>query len=598
MAITTREILGLCAVAILSSGCGGGGGGGGAGPSSSVSPSPSPVPSPPPPSAVNHSPGTNPSQGISAPDFIDAHPVNFDVAQFFEDPDGDQLTYRIVIKLAQTDGTWQGLHVDGGRIVGTPTLTGQFMTIAQSGVTVDLDDGRGGTSHTEFVIEIKPNAAPVIVHSNVDRILSVGTNVDLEVTDGGRAFSDADGDPLTYQLSLTPTARGLAVDGTRVHGALNASGAVFVHVKAKDAFGGEVEDVFAIAAPIPETRRPNLPAVSYTYDDDKLTLPAIARFSRKGFAPLWDTTNGSDNPTTDAGATLGRVLFYDRRLSITNAGACGSCHHQEHGFASPERFTAGPQGELTKRNVMGLTGVRYNLDNRYFSDRRATGLEQLVLMPIQEPTELGNSIPLLIDKLAATDFYPPLFAAAFGTPEITEDRIAKALAQFLRSMIAFNTRYDQAYQPVDDQVPAQPEAVLTPQELRGAEIFNGPGHCFLCHSNGAQTMDPETNDALDAVPADPGSGHGNFRAASLRNVAVTAPYMHDGRFATLREVIEHYNSGVVETPATDPRLRGMNLNNPLTLNLSEEDKDALEAFLNTFTDNQFLHDLKFSDPFQ
>ncbi|HEV7610001.1 MAG TPA: cytochrome c peroxidase [Steroidobacteraceae bacterium] len=548
---------------------------------------------------MTNQPPTTKGAGITFPaTIVEAHPVDFDLRPFFVDPDGDAVTYRIVIKAAQPDGSWHGLRADGGRVVGVPNRDGISTIVAQTGVTVDLDDGRGGTFHTEFAITIGPNSAPAVVSPNTDRVLIAGATVDYEVTGSGAAFTDRDGDVLAYEISLTPQARGLRVEGTRVRGVLSSMGGVFVHVKASDGFGGSVEDVFAIAAPVPETRKPTLPAVSYVYDDAQLTLPAIVRSSREGFAPLWDTTVHSGNPTTNAGATLGRVLFYDKRLSISNLGSCGTCHHQEHGFAAPERFSAGPQGELTRRNVMGLTAVRYNLDNEYFSDRRVTALEQLVVLPIEEPAELGNAMPLLVAKLAATDFYPPLFEAAFGTREIDAEKIAKALSQFLRSMIAFNTRFDRAYQPLAEGVQPQPEAVLTPQELRGAEIFNGPGHCFFCHAQGAQTMDPETNNALDAQPLDPGSGNGNFRVASLRNVALTAPYMHDGRFATLREVIEHYSSGVLDTATTDLRLRGMLSTNSANLNLSEDDKDALEAFLNTFTDHQFLEDPKFSDPFQ
>jgi cytochrome c peroxidase len=426
--------------------------------------------------------------------------------------------------------------------------------------------------------------------------VTVGTTVDVDV--GDVMFSDADGDPMTYEISLTPLPRGLSVSGTRIRGALDSNGAVFVRVRASDGFGGTAEDAFAIVAPTLETRRPTLPAVSFVYEDAQLPLPFIARFSLENFASLWDTTRDSNNPPTNAGATLGRVLFYDKRLSITNMGSCGSCHHQEHGFAAPERFSAGPLGELSKRNVMGLTGVRFNLQNEYFGDRRVHRLEQLIREPIEAPAELGNSMPLLVEKLAATDFYPPLFADAFGSPEITADRITRALAQFLRSMIAFESRFDQAYHPMDVSEVPTPEAVLTPLELRGAEIFNSSGHCTFCHARGAQTMDAVTNNALDVVPADLGSGNGNFRTASLRNIAVTAPYMHDGRFATLREVIEHYSSGIVDTPNVDVVLRGLVTTNSPNLNLSEADKDALEAFLHTFTDPQFLTDPKFSDPFE
>ena len=529
------------------------------------------------------------------PDAIVDHPLDHDVAQNFFDPDGDALSFKIQLK-GTTTGVWRGLHLSGTHIVGIPTLAFPGDR-PQTGIVVEVDDGRGRALSWEYTISIEPNAVPVVVQPNEDRILGVGASVDLEVTHGGNGFEDADDDPLTYTVLLTPVSRGLRVEGTRVVGVLNSTGAVFVRVKADDGFGGSVEDVFALAAPVVETRRPTLPATSFIYDDAQLTLPAIVRSSRQHFVPLWDTTEDSGNPTTNAGATLGRVLFYDKRLSISNMGSCGTCHFQQHGFAAPEAFSAGPQGELTKRNVMGLTAVRYNVDNLYFGDRRVPGLEQLVPLPIEEPTELGNSMALLVPKLAATDFYPPLFEAAFGTAEVTADRIAKALAQFLRSMIAFDTKFDRAFQPISNAVVPRPELVLTAQELRGAEIFNsscGP----LCHSMGAQTLDISANNGLDLAPADPGSGEGRFRAASLRNVAVTAPYMHDGRFATLRDVIEHYSSGVADGPLTDLRMRGMVLANPANRNFSEQDKDALEAFLNTFTDQQFLADPKFSDPFQ
>ncbi|HEY7641117.1 MAG TPA: cytochrome c peroxidase [Steroidobacteraceae bacterium] len=588
MARFFQHVVVVCAAALLAA-CSAGAGGksGGSGPPPGAGGNP-----PPPP--TNHFPIVRTADTFVFPKAIAGHPLDYDVAQNFSDEDGDPLTFTVTLNGVDATGEWRGLRVSGSHIVGTPTLP-PFSTVEQTGFWMVASDGRGGSVETGTVITIQPNATPVVTRAGEDRILGLGASVDLETLQA-TTFEDADGDPLTITVSLLPLARGLHVEGTSVRGVIDSNGAVFVHVKADDGFGGTAEDVFALAAPADETRRPTLPATSFIYDDAQLTMPQIARFARQFFAPLWDTTEDSQNITSNAGATLGRVLFYDKRLSITNMGSCGSCHLQQHGFASPEAFTAGPQGELTKRNVMGLTGVRYNLDNLYFGDRRAFGLENLVLLPIQEPTELGNSLELLIPKLAATDFYPPLFEAAFGTPEITPERIAQALAQFLRSMIAFNTRFDHAYQPVNEGEEAHPELVLTAQELQGADIFNQ--HCSRCHSQGAQTMDVSANNGLDLVPADPGSGEGRFRAASLRNVAVTAPYMHDGRFATLRDVIEHYSSGVVDGPLTDPRMRSNVLSNSVNRNFTEDEKAALEAFLDTFTDEEFLTNPKFSDPFQ
>ena len=583
---------------LLLAACGGGGGSGdGSGqtpPAGGSGTSPPPPPPTPPPPPSNSGPRAR-AQFLD-PRLIIKHPIDFDLAQNFFDAEGDPLAFNIRFNSAVANGTWRGLKISGTHLTGIPaeTLPTEH---SQAGIIIDVSDGRSGDLHWEMALTIAPNAVPVVARPAPDRILNVGARVDVEVTQGGIAFEDPDGDPLTYSVSLTPLSRGLRVEGTRVSGVLDSNGAVFVHVVADDGFGGRGEDVFALAAPVTETRRPTLPATSYIYDDSQLVLPAIVRFAREHFVPLWDTTTLAEgNPTTNAGATLGRVLFYDKRLSITNMGSCGTCHLQQHGFAAPDAFSAGPQGELTKRNVMGLTAVRYNVDNLYFGDRRVASLESLVPLPIAEPTELGNSMQLLVPKLAATDFYPPLFEAAFGTPEVTPERIARALAQFLRSLIAFDTKFDRAYHPMTDGEELHPELVLNAQELRGAEIFNGKC-AALCHSQGAQTLDISANNGLDLVPADPGSGGGQFRAASLRNIGVTAPYMHDGRFATLRDVIEHYSSGVVDGPLTDIRMRGMVTTNPVNLNLSEDDKAALEAFLNTLTDQHFLQDPKFSDPF-
>src|SRR5262249_20777480 len=156
--------------------------------------------------------------------------------------------------------------------------------------------------------------------------------------------------------------------------------------------------------------------------------------------PLWDMQS-PDNRTSNAGATLGRVLFYDRRLSLTNTHSCSSCHHQANGFAAPERFSVGGQGTPMKRNTLGLANVRYNASAGSFGDMRVPSLEKLALMPIVAPTELGNFLPMLERKLAETDFYPPLFDAAFGSPEVTSDRIARALTQFLQAMISYRTKF-------------------------------------------------------------------------------------------------------------------------------------------------------------
>lgn len=440
------------------------------------------------------------------------------------------------------------------------------------------------------------NRAPTVARPNGYQFVTIGELLNYDVTQGGRTFADDDASSLTYKVAFVAFTHGLEINGTRVTGRFQSPGLVQIKVTATDRQGENAEDTFSIVAPAPEPGRPLLPETMYTYDDTKLDLPYWYRFSREQTIPFFDTTP-VDNPTTDAGATLGRVLFYDKRLSITNTAACGSCHEQAQGFASAEKFSEGFQGERTRRNVMALANVRYNVRNHFFSDFRVHTLEALVPMPIEDPTELGNSMSLLETKLADTDFYPPLFQAAFATPEINRDRIAKALAQFLRSLISYRSKFDRAYTEFNPNNPPDPAAVLTAEELRGAEVFV-LGRCGHCHTDTVHTNRDPANNGLDVEFTDPGAGLGAFRVASLRNVAATGPYMHDGRFATLREVIDHYDSGVKDSPFLSAILRELQDELPLRLNLSEDDKNALEAFLHTLTDEEFLNAPRFSDPFQ
>jgi cytochrome c peroxidase len=540
---------------------------------------------------------------------VHRHPFSYDPTQggtTFRDPDGDSLSYTIT--LGHTYNPYSdpnppaGLRVEGHRIVGAPE------EIAIVVATITASDGRSPTIQDQFWIEVNPNSAPRVADANADLLVGVGAFVDVEASKAGTALADPDGDALTYEITLRGQPRGLAVAGTRVTGTFDSIGVVEATIAARDAYGGVGNDVFLIAAPAPEPGEPALPDPPYVYRDEDLDLPYLFAISSEDIIPLWDSTP-ADNRTSNAGATLGRVLFYDKRMSITNTHACGSCHIQSRGFAAAERFSSGVLGVPTRRNAMALGNVRYSIHNSWFSDMRAHSLESLVLEPIQNAEELGISLDQLVPKLQAAQYYAPLFHAAFGTPEINEDRIARALGQFLRSMISYRSRFDEAFNPPFNG-PGDPGSVLTPQELRGFEIYddNGRRRCNLCHETHGGANEWQANNGLDLVPEDPGvqdvalmqsSSTGVFRAAALRNIAVTGPYMHDGRFATLREVIDHYDHGVQDSPDLDSFLRdGLTTGLPHRLNLSEEDKDALEAFLRTMTDDAFLADPKFSDPFE
>jgi cytochrome c peroxidase len=355
----------------------------------------------------------------------------------------------------------------------------------------------------------------------------------------------------------------------------------------------------------------DLPATLYNYADPD--LPAHYR------APLVQDFDNTpvDNAVTDAGATLGRVLFYDTALSQNETRSCASCHQQAFGFSDPETFSEGFAGGLTGRNSMGLADARWYPSGRFFWDERAATLEEQVLGPIQNEVEMGLTLDELVERVADRPYYGDLFAAAFGDETVTSDRIARALAQFVRAMAAYRTRFDVALAGADTLTAPFPG--FTPAENLGKQLFFSPQTaCAACHvagpppgPNGAppnlaifQPLRP-LNNGLEAGPAaDDGVGDisgdpaddGLFKSPSLRNVTVTAPYMHDGRFATLAEVIDHYDSGVQAHPNLDPRLRGPD-GQPRRLDLTAEEKAALVAFLGTLTDDALLTDPRFSDPF-
>lgn len=340
----------------------------------------------------------------------------------------------------------------------------------------------------------------------------------------------------------------------------------------------------AVAAP-PQV--PSLPAqtaayVKYANED----LPA--HFKNGEVAALDNTP--ADNLLTDAGATLGRVLFYDTRLSHDGSTSCASCHKQSSGFSDPNRFSTGINGQLTTRHSMALANGNYYVSGAAFWDERAGSLEEQALIPIESPKEMGALLPEVVAKLSQTTFYPALFQAAFGSPDITPARIGKAIAQFERAMVSYQAKYDTAFASGSDEPDFA--AVFTDDELAGEAIFHGVGRCGGCHTTHAQVGQQAANIGLDGTVVDPGAGEGRFKTPSLRNVAVRGHFMHDGRFSTLEEVVNFYNAQVQDNPNLDESLR-----NPTQLGLSEEQVDQLVAFLETLTDYTFLTSPLFSDPF-
>jgi cytochrome c peroxidase len=321
---------------------------------------------------------------------------------------------------------------------------------------------------------------------------------------------------------------------------------------------------------------------------------------------------------TDAKAKLGRVLFYDTKLSINSTVACASCHHQAKGFSDGKALSPGFEGRVTTRNSMSIVNpgmIRAGM----FWDRRATTVRDMSLNPVQNHIEMGmEDLKLLEVKLSGQDYYGQLFADAYGSPLITHDKISDAITAFLRSMVSWNSKFDQGQKNNFQS--------FTSEEKQGMEIFMGKqtttggfstvatGACNTCHSapmfndgntvNAYYDVDFLANLAgggidigLDLQAKDPGAKNGGFKIPSLRNIELTAPYMHDGRFKTLEEVVDHYNEGVKPSANLSVRLKD-ETGKPKKLNLSEADKRALVAFMKTLTDNDFVTNPKYSDPFK
>jgi cytochrome c peroxidase len=341
-----------------------------------------------------------------------------------------------------------------------------------------------------------------------------------------------------------------------------------------------------------------IPATHFNYSNPNLP----AHFRANNVQNIDNTPN--NNPVTDAGATLGRVLFYDKQLSANNTVACASCHLQEDGFADTRRLSTGFLGGATGRNSMGLANARYYNNGRFFWDERANSLEAQVLMPIQDEVEMGLTLSELVAKIQATDYYQPLFQDAFGSAEVTENGISRALSQFIRSMVSYQAKFDIGAAQVNN-IGNNDFPNFTQLENLGKELFfSGRTQCSNCHETVTFSGDQARNNGLDAFISDEGVGgvngtnqdRGKFKVNSLRNIALTAPYMHDGRFATLRDVVQFYNNGIQNSPTLDNRLRVQN-GQVRRMNLNGQEIDAIVAFLNTLTDEEFVTDEKFSNPF-
>lgn len=361
--------------------------------------------------------------------------------------------------------------------------------------------------------------------------------------------------------------------------------------------------LIAVAACGPQALRaasPGVPALpATTADYVKYAITDLPNHFKNGAVASLNNTPAT-NPITNAGATLGRVLFYDDRLSHSDGLSCSSCHKQQNDFSDPATKSLGFEGGLTGRHSMGLSNGAYYQNGKFFWNQRANTLEDQVLMPIQDPVEMGTNLTELTAELAATTFYPTLFQNAFGTPEVTSERISKSLAQFVRSMVSYKSKFDDAVEAGTPGAPNYAAAGYTAQEIEGAGLFHGAGRCNQCHVTAAQVGDAPRNIGLDATnAADIGvnpPGVGQFKTPSLRNAEVRDGYMHDGRFTSLEDVVNFYSTGIQNNPNLDARLRVAG-GQPFRPDFTAAQKAALVAFLKTLTDQSFLTNELFSDPF-
>jgi cytochrome c peroxidase len=310
----------------------------------------------------------------------------------------------------------------------------------------------------------------------------------------------------------------------------------------------------------------------------------------------------SDNPLTQQGVKLGRMLFYETKLSGDGTISCGSCHRQKHAFADTNTFSIGVDGLPGGRQAMAVINMAWNT-NEFFWDGRAHLLRDQSILPIQDELEMHETLENVVTKLSAEQSYKDQFMRAFGTTEINSLKISLALEQFMNSIVSVDSKYDQFLRG---------DLTLTDSEERGRVLFfaeynehfpsTSGADCAHCHSPTNFSNNEYMNNGLDAVVTDDGRekatlnpmDKGKMKVTSLRNIALTTPYMHDGRFTTLEEVVDHYNSGIQASPTLDPALANtMNTG----LMLDAQDKTDLVAFLNTFTDQTFLNNTAYSDPF-
>jgi len=342
----------------------------------------------------------------------------------------------------------------------------------------------------------------------------------------------------------------------------------------------------------------------------KLNIPEIPLIYDQDFPSYYGRSSTSYSNET---ATLGRVIFYDKNLSHDRNISCASCHDQKIGFADAKAFSEGVHGRTTSRNSLALGSVfsfrEYYGDPSFggvpfFWDNSANTVQEQSRKTFANEDEMNMKMPQVIERIKEEPFYKPLFRAAYGSDEIGEDQILDAISEFVNAIGSYNSKYDNALENHYDNHSLSLDSIslkdfpeFSSAENKGKNIYLS--NCASCHGeiNGLPG-EIQANNGLDLEYADTGIEERSlFKVPTLRNIALTGPYMHDGRFNTLEEVVDHYSNNIKAHQNLSRDLIDDEYQ-PKRFNFSEEDKNNLVAFMHTFTDEEFLTAERYSDPFK
>lgn len=487
-------------------------------------------------------------------------------------------------------------------------------TLAIAALILTACGGGGGdssTAPTTPVVVTATNVAPVVANAVADQAADMGYEFQLDLNG---VFSDADNDALTISVDFGADAKGLSLSGTVISGIASSTGAITITCTATDPDGESVSDTFEISVGIDQS------AIATVFSGD-IDLENLENYANQTVPNYITKINDGGNPITDPGATLGRVLFYDTSLSTDGTTSCASCHLQTLGFSDAGIVSTGVEGGQTGRHSMRLINTMFADEEDFFWDERAPSHEAQESQPIQDHNEMGFSgqngrpdLDDLIVQMQATEYYEELFRFVYLDPDITEARIQQALAQFTKSIQSFDSRYDEGRAQVNNNNAQFPN--FTANENAGKRLFaqnpdDGGAGCQQCHRAPEFDIRPgsDHNGVFRVAGSTTEFDLTNTRSPSLRDMVgpggtSNGPFMHDGSLATLRDVIEHYNA--IQEPASEPPLSEFRATidnrlfpggSPQQLNLTETEKDQLEAFLLTLTGESIYTDTKLSDPF-